>query len=93
MLKNSVFGQSGAYQRNTVPLVRHSENVVCQWRAHKTLVLISDSVFSACEFFNRISPMQTLSSASFQGYNNTTTSLADYFRGGAFRGATVVDLR
>lgn len=34
------------------------------------------------------SPMQTLSSASVHGYNNTTTFLADYFRG-----VTVVDLR
>ena len=59
LLKNSVFGQLGAFHRKTIPLAHHSENVVCQRRAHKTLVLISGSVFPAGEFFNRIGGNRT----------------------------------
>lgn len=54
LLKNSAFGQLNAFHRNTVPLTHLSENVACQRRVHKTLVLISGSVFPAGEFFNTI---------------------------------------
>ncbi len=59
LLKNSVFGQLDAFHRETVPQAYHSENVFCQRRAHKTLVLISGSVFPAGEFFNRIGGFRT----------------------------------
>jgi len=51
LLKNSVFGQLNAFQRNTVPRAPHFENVVYQTPIHKTPVLNRGGVFPAEEFF------------------------------------------
>jgi hypothetical protein len=76
LLKNSVFGQLGAFHRKIIPLAHHSENVVCQRRAHKTLVLISGSVFPAGEFFNSA---QTFIIAQILYYKDSNLRPALYF--------------
>ncbi len=54
LLKNSVFRQLSAFQRNSVPIRGHSENTIYQAHVRETVVPNSGKYFLAREFFNRI---------------------------------------
>jgi len=54
LLKNSVFRQLSAFQRNSVPIRGHSENTVYQTHVRETVVPNGGRFFLEREFFNRI---------------------------------------